>query len=100
MDQYRRALHTVDDLSRQLSRTPTALSPTRIGPVYMSAARAKLAVSDRDGAVASLADAWKATPQMMRVHPTAREVLRVLVSLHQRSNQVLVGLARDAGLKL
>jgi transcriptional regulator with XRE-family HTH domain len=96
LDQYRRALRTAEDLFR----TPTALPPTRIGPVHMNTARAKLAVGDRDGALASLAQAWEVTPQMMRVTPTAREVLRVLISLHQRSNHVLVGLARDAGLKL
>jgi transcriptional regulator with XRE-family HTH domain len=100
MDQHRRALRIAEDLSRDLRRTPTALPPTRIGPVHMNAARAKLAIGDRDGAVESIAQAWQVTPQMMRVTPTAREVLRVLVSLHQRSNPVLVGLVRDAGLKL
>jgi transcriptional regulator with XRE-family HTH domain len=99
MNQYRRALRTADDLSRDLSRTPNALPPTRIGLVHMNTARAKLAMGDRDGAVESLAEAWDVTPQMMRVHPTALEVLRVLVSLHQRSNEVLAGLMRDAGLK-
>jgi transcriptional regulator with XRE-family HTH domain len=100
MDQYRRALRTAEDLTQKLAHKPAVLPPTRVGPVLMNAARAKLAVGDRDGALASLAEAWEVTPQMMRVHPTALEVLRVLVSLHQRSNQVLVGLVRDAGLKL
>jgi hypothetical protein len=100
MEQNRQALRTADRIAVDLRRTPNALPPTRIGPVHMNAARAKLNVGDRDGALLSLADAWAATPQMMRVHPTAREVLRVLASLHQRSNQVLVGLIRDAELHL
>ncbi|MBV9140051.1 MAG: hypothetical protein JO115_03895 [Pseudonocardiales bacterium] len=37
-------------------------------------------------------------PQKTKVDPISREVLRVLISLHQRSNLQLVQLAKRAGL--
>ncbi len=84
---------------RYLREGPT-LPATRIGPLHMNVARSKLALGDRDGAVDSLADAWKATPQMAKVHPTFQELSRVLVSLHKRSNPKVTALAKRAGIAL
>ncbi|MGH3923069.1 MAG: hypothetical protein ACRDS9_01930 [Pseudonocardiaceae bacterium] len=60
--------------------------------------RAQLDLGDRDGAQTSLVQAWDIAPQMAKVHPMSREVLRVLISLHRRSNPQLVKLAKQAGL--
>jgi hypothetical protein len=35
---------------------------------------------------------------MAKIHPMSREVLRVLIALHRRSNPQLVKLAQQAGL--
>jgi hypothetical protein len=42
--------------------------------------------------------AWNIAPQKAKVHPMSREVLRVLISLHRRSNPQLIKLAKQAGL--
>ncbi|UYB40528.1 helix-turn-helix domain-containing protein [Streptomyces sp. Je 1-4] len=76
------------------------LPATRIAPLHMNIARAKLALKDRDGAVDSLAEAWDIAPQMAKVHPTSLELSRVLVSLHKRSNPKVTALAKRAGIKL
>lgn len=77
-----------------------SLPATRIGPLYMNIARAKLALKDRDGAVDSLTEAWAVAPQMARVHPMSLELSRVLVSLHKRSNRKVTALAKKAGIRL
>ncbi|MGQ0774090.1 MAG: helix-turn-helix domain-containing protein [Pseudonocardiales bacterium] len=92
LEHHRRALDVASDLS---IRTLT-LPATRIGPTHMNVARAKLALRDRDGALNSLVDAWQATPQMAKVHPISQELLRVLISLHKRSNPILTELAKKA----
>ena len=81
-------------------REEFTLPATRIGPLHMNIARAKLALKDRDGAVDSLAEAWEAAPQMSKVHPTSLELGRVLVSLHKRSNPKVTALAKRAGIPL
>lgn len=81
-----------------LASNDTGLPPTRLGPVHINTARAQLDLGDRDGAQTSLVQAWDVAPQMAKIHPMSREVLRVLISLHQRSNPQLVQLARRAGL--
>jgi transcriptional regulator with XRE-family HTH domain len=85
-------------LTEELTRQDTRLPPARTGAVHISAARAQLDLGDRDGAQASLVQAWHISPQATKVHPMAREVLRVLISLHRRSNPQLVQLAKQAGL--
>ncbi|MFF2813827.1 helix-turn-helix domain-containing protein [Streptomyces sp. NPDC058000] len=89
----------LDEGERYL-RGDFTLPATRIGPLHMNLARAKLALKDRDGAVDSLADAWKVAPQMARVHPTSQELGRVLISLHKRSNPKVTALAKKAGIPL
>ncbi|MDQ3761776.1 MAG: helix-turn-helix transcriptional regulator [Actinomycetota bacterium] len=85
-------------LAEDLTSHDTGLPPARIGAVHISTARAQLDLGDRDGAQASLVQAWDVSPQATKVHPMAREVLRVLISLHRRSNPQLVKLAKQAGL--
>ncbi|MCP2262663.1 DNA-binding transcriptional regulator, XRE-family HTH domain [Streptoalloteichus tenebrarius] len=94
LEQHRKAL----DVMRDISRQPLKLPPTRRGHLHLNVARAKLALKDREGALESLTDAWEVTPQMARVHPTSQEVLRVLITLHRRSNPKLVKLASQAGV--
>lgn len=94
LERHREAI----DLTERLHRDGISLPATRLGPLHMNTARAKLALRDRDGAVAELTAAWDAAPQMARVHPMSLELLRVLVSLHRRSNPTLTRLARKAGL--
>ncbi|WP_228082868.1 transcriptional regulator [Streptomyces profundus] len=94
MEEYRDALETADDLLR----AGTSLPATRIGPLHMSLSRSHLALGDRDAALASLEDAWDVAPEMARVHPTSQELVRVLTSLHRRSNPRLTRLAKRAGV--
>jgi transcriptional regulator with XRE-family HTH domain len=85
-------------LADELTSRDTGLPPTRIVDVHTSTARAHLDLGDRDSAQTSLLKAWDVAPQKAKVHPMNREVLRVLISLHQRSNPQLVTLAKQAGL--
>ncbi|GGN07735.1 helix-turn-helix domain-containing protein [Streptomyces fuscichromogenes] len=94
MDQHRRALDTADDLIRE----GTSLPATRIGPLHMNLGRSHLALGDRDSALEALEEAWNIAPEMARVHPTSQELMRVLTSLHRRSNPRLTRLAKRAGL--
>ncbi|MGH3807456.1 MAG: helix-turn-helix domain-containing protein [Pseudonocardiaceae bacterium] len=83
-------------LAGELSRHGTGLPPAQIGAV--NTARAQLEVDDRDGVQTSLLTAWAIAPQLAKVHPMCREVLRVLISLHRRSNPQLAALAKQAGM--
>lgn len=74
-----------DDLDEALEGLP----PTRVAPTRINAARAQLDLGDRDGALENLSRAFDVAPQMARIHPMGREVLRVLVSLHHRANPEL-----------
>jgi transcriptional regulator with XRE-family HTH domain len=85
-------------LAEDLTSKDTGLPPTRIGPVHINTARAHLDLGDRDSAQTSLIQAWDIAPQMAKVHPMSREVLRILISLHRRGNPQLVVLAKRAGL--
>jgi transcriptional regulator with XRE-family HTH domain len=85
-------------LAEELISKDTGLPPTRIVDVHTSTARAHLDLGDRDGAQNSLVQAWNVAPQKAKVHPMSREVLRVLISLHRRSNPQLITLAKQAGL--
>jgi hypothetical protein len=85
-------------LADELTSDGTGLPPTRLGPVHINTSRAQLELGDREGAQASLFRAWDVAPQLAKIHPMSREVLRVLISLHRRSNPQLVQLAKRAGL--
>ncbi|TGB02074.1 helix-turn-helix transcriptional regulator [Streptomyces sp. MZ04] len=92
----RAALALTDDLDTALAGLP----PTRGAPTRINAARAQLDLGDRDGALENLSIAFDAAPQMARIHPMGREVLRVLASLHRRSNPQLVRLSKLSGISL
>lgn len=85
-------------ISEELFRTDTGLPANRICSSHISTARAHLDLGDRDNAQTSLVRAWHTAPQRAKTDPMSLEVLRVLVSLHQRSNPQLVTLAKQAGL--
>lgn len=74
------------------------LTPTRLGHLHVDAARAHLALGDRDAALAELRKGDEVAPQMVSVHPMAREVGRVLVSTARRSNPDLVEMALRLGV--
>jgi transcriptional regulator with XRE-family HTH domain len=80
-------------LAEELISKDTGLPPTRIVDVHTSTARAHLDLGNREGAQSS-----NIAPQKAKVHPMSREVLRVLISLHRRSNPQLIKLAKQAGL--
>ncbi len=85
-------------LAEELTSRDTGLPPTRIVDVHTNTARAYLDLGDREGAQTALVQAWNVAPQKAKAHPMALEVLRVLISLHRRSNHQLVQLATRAGL--
>jgi hypothetical protein len=85
-------------LAEDLTSKDTGLPPARIDAVHISAARAQLDLGDRDGAPTSLVQAWDVSPPATKIHPMALEVLRLLISLHRRSNPQLIKLAKQAGL--
>ncbi|WP_125264882.1 helix-turn-helix domain-containing protein [Streptomyces alboflavus] len=82
-----------------LLRTPPAgLAPSRVGRLAIDAARASLAINKVQDAERHLKQAFDVAPQMAELHPMSREVLRVLVVMHQRSKPDLVAMAKRAGL--
>ncbi len=95
LDRPKKAASMADDL---VGTSLPGLAPTRIGHLHIDAARAHLAAGDRDAALQALLRAREEAPQMARIHPMAREVLRVLVSLHRRSKPELTILVKWAGL--
>ncbi|WP_149562506.1 helix-turn-helix domain-containing protein [Streptomyces cacaoi] len=90
----RRAIEIGADADACLQGLPV----TRRAPTYINIARAQLDVGDRDGALESVSRAWDAAPEMARIHPMGREVVRVLSSMHRRSNEKLVKLAQMSGI--
>ncbi|TDC77369.1 helix-turn-helix domain-containing protein [Streptomyces hainanensis] len=96
LGRHRNAMDTAQDLLR----SGLALPATRIGPLYMNLGRSQLALGDRDSALESLESAWAAAPEMAAVHPTSQELMRVLTSLHRRSNPRLTRLAKRAGVRI
>ncbi|MCK1799119.1 helix-turn-helix transcriptional regulator [Streptomyces sp. XM4193] len=84
--------------SSNFSEVLAKLPPTRISPTHINIARAQLDLGDRDGALDSLTTAWRAAPQMARIHPMGREVFRVVASLHRRGNAKLTALSRMSGM--
>lgn len=91
----REALSLTDDIGRAVA----GMNPTRVAPTFISAARAQLDIGDRDGALENLSKAFDVAPQFARIHPMGREVLRVLSSLHRRSNPQLLKLSKLSGIK-
>ncbi|MFJ2774597.1 helix-turn-helix domain-containing protein [Streptomyces sp. NPDC087300] len=76
----------------------SGLAPSRVGRGHIDRARALLATNDLNGSENALKQAFKVAPQMTEYHPMAREVLRVLFVMHQRSRPDLLAMAKRAGL--
>lgn len=95
LEKPRKAAAMAEDL---VVSPPEGLAATRVGHLHIDAARAHLAAGDREAALRALLRARDEAPQMARIHPMAREVLRVLVSLHRRAKPELTILAKWAGL--
>ncbi|WEB38785.1 helix-turn-helix domain-containing protein [Streptomyces yunnanensis] len=93
---HSKALQVSNDLQRQEINLPA----TRVGPMHLDTARARLALGDRDGALDSLESAWAVAPQLAKVHPTSQELFRVLISLHKRSNPRLNQIAKRAKVSI
>ncbi|WP_223283883.1 MULTISPECIES: helix-turn-helix domain-containing protein [unclassified Streptomyces] len=93
------AIDLMADIERERGEGKFWLPATRTSPLHMNAARSKLALDDREGALEELEKAWALAPQMANVHPTAQELLRVLTSLHKRSNPRLTRLAKKAKIQ-
>ncbi|MFD5385344.1 helix-turn-helix domain-containing protein [Streptomyces sp. NPDC127074] len=81
-----------------LTTPPAGLKPSRIGRLAIDAARARLATRDLVGAEEALKQAFRVAPQMAEIHPMAREVLRVLWTMHHRSRPELLVMAKRSGL--
>ncbi|UCM91148.1 helix-turn-helix domain-containing protein [Streptomyces marincola] len=93
LGESRSALALADDIAVPLSGLPA----TRRAPSFINQARARVSLNDNDGALESLARAWDIAPQLVRIHPMAQEVLRVVDSRHKRSNPLLTRLLELAG---
>ncbi|MFF1693698.1 helix-turn-helix domain-containing protein [Streptomyces sp. NPDC058257] len=77
---------------------PSALTPNRLGRLFIDVARARLGKNDIQGAEEALKKAFEVAPQMAEIHPMSREVLRVLFVLHQRARPDLLAMAKRSGL--
>ncbi|MFC5718616.1 helix-turn-helix domain-containing protein [Streptomyces gamaensis] len=78
-------------------RLPSSLPHTRRGHYHIDAARAFLAVGDREKALAALQSARRVAPQQTRYHPMAREAVRVLAGQYRKAGQDLRTLAAWMG---
>jgi len=76
----------------QTLQLPRDLPKIRAGQHYVDLSRAQLWAGDRNGALESLYAARKLAPQQTRHMPTTREVVRMLVRSHRRSNEPLTRL--------
>lgn len=92
------AVHRAEGL--HLPDTGQGVPRIRLGHHFMDLSRAQLWVGDRDGALASLHTARKLAPQQTRHHPTTREVVRMLLRAHQRSNEPLARFAGWVGAQM
>lgn len=88
------------EVADRLSNRSLTLRATGVGRFHRNVGRAKLALGDRDGALDSLVESWNTAPQVAKVHPASQELLRVLISLHRRSNPTLTKLAKKAGVSI
>jgi hypothetical protein len=73
-------------------RLPPDLPPIRAAQHYVDLSRAQLWVGRPDGALHSLYVARQLAPQQTRHLPTTREVVRMLVRSHHRTNEPLTRL--------
>jgi hypothetical protein len=92
-------LKNPEDAAKKAStlRLPSSLPRTRRGHHHIDAARAFLAVGDRDKALTALQDARQVAPQQTRYHPMAREAVRVLAQQYRHVSQDVRTLATWMG---
>ncbi|MGW9170174.1 helix-turn-helix domain-containing protein [Streptomyces decoyicus] len=95
LEQPQEAVAAAEPFLREM---PSELGPSRVGRFHIDTARAKLALSDHQGAEEALGKAFEVAPQMAQIHPMAREVLRVLFVSHQRARPGLLKMAKVSGL--
>ncbi len=84
-------------VSERLS-IPAGLSATRAGHFYLNLARAYVAKGRRLDALSALEDARRVAPEHTRLHPTATETTRALISLQRRANSQLSRFSAWLGL--
>ncbi|MEU7104078.1 helix-turn-helix transcriptional regulator [Streptomyces sp. NPDC046215] len=86
-------------MAQPLIKTPPkGLRASRVGRLCIDTARARLTLGDLEGAEDALKATFRVAPQMAAIHPMSREVLRVLVIMHQRSRPELMAMAKRSGL--
>ena len=88
------------DAAAERARTlqlPPSMPRTRHGYYLIDAARAFIAVGDRDAALTALQQARTVAPQQTRYHPMAREAVRVLASHGRRVGEDIRALAAWMG---
>ncbi|GAA1863914.1 helix-turn-helix transcriptional regulator [Myceligenerans crystallogenes] len=76
---------------------PASMPRTRRGHHLIDAARAFIAVGDRDAALNALQAARTVAPQQTRYHPMAREAVRVLAGQHRKAGEEVRALAAWMG---
>jgi transcriptional regulator with XRE-family HTH domain len=81
-------------------RLPGDLPPIRAAQHYVDLSRAQMWTGDRDSALHSLYSARKLAPQQTRHLPTTREVVRMLLRAHHRSNLPLTQLVGWLGTEV
>jgi transcriptional regulator with XRE-family HTH domain len=79
-------------------RLPTTIPAIRASHHYMDLSRAYLWQGRHDRSLACLHKARELAPQQTRHHPTTREVLRMLLRAHRRTNEPLARFSDWAGL--
>ncbi|MBE1876702.1 helix-turn-helix domain-containing protein [Myceligenerans pegani] len=88
------------DIAAERARTlqlPASMPRTRRGHHLIDAARAFIAVGDRDAALDALQQARTVAPQQTRYHPMAREAVRVLASHNRKVGEDVRALAAWMG---
>jgi hypothetical protein len=81
-------------------RLPADLPRIRSAQHYVDLSRAQLWSGDREGALQSVYTARQLAPQQTRHLPTTREVVRMLVRSHHRSNEPLAQLVSWIGAEV
>ncbi|MFY7064588.1 helix-turn-helix domain-containing protein [Nocardiopsis changdeensis] len=75
----------------------SVLSPERRGRFLIDVARAQLQRRNVDGAVATLEEAERVTPEQVHSHPIVRQVVGDLMAIQDPAGSALTGLARRVG---
>ncbi|RBM20201.1 helix-turn-helix domain-containing protein [Streptomyces sp. PT12] len=79
-------------------RFPASYSPTRVGRHHIDLSRAYAEMGRNEQALKTLRKARETAGQLVRYHPTAREVVGTLVRRQRRLSEELTSLARWVGM--